>query len=346
MNTLREHVRRPFRQTNLPCSTIRKQEAASLVALERKLTYEDIRFYRSIARSHLREDIAQRKKLEEERAQRQQARGWTSWLWGSADSGVSNEDTGFGGPMTEEQRRQLYDILDYDEKSAIAASLETPQDALKLRVAAELKKGSFALKNHPRGATSDIISMVFESFRADFIQRPDNFEASVSLGALSVFDGTTKNTLHPQIVRVKSPIAEHVGPGKHVESDEPFFYLKLEGNPLDQRADSALTARMRHMEIIYHRGYVEAIAKFLRPPESQLESVEALLVSKCPCPLFYDVTVSQNVASQTLEGLRKETRAGLEYALQSHKTIDLQVDMNAPVIIIPEEYVLSSTFLL
>jgi len=44
------------------------------------------------------------------------------------------------------------------------------------------------------------------------------------------------------------------------------------------------------------------------------------------------------VASETLEGLRKDTRAGLEYALQTHKTIDLQVDINAPVIIIPEEY--------
>jgi len=45
----------------------------------------------------------------------------------------------------------------------------------------------------------------------------------------------------------------------------------------------------------------------------------------------------QGVASQTLEGLRKETRAGLEYALQTHRTIDIQMDMKAPVIIIPEE---------
>lgn len=248
--------------------------------MEYKLTYEDIRFYRSIARSRLRKDIAQRKKLEEERAQQQQARSWTSWLWGSGDSDAPNKDAAFGGPMTEEQRRQLYDILDFDEKSAIAASLETPRDAVKLQVAAELRKGSFTLKNHSRGAAADVISMVFESFCADFIQRPDNFEASVSLGGLSVFDGTTKNTIHPQIVQVNNPIAKQARPGEQGESDEPFFYLKFESNPLDQRADTALTARMRHMEIIYHRGYVEAIAKFLRPPESQLESVEALLVSR------------------------------------------------------------------
>ena len=45
----------------------------------------------------------------------------------------------------------------------------------------------------------------------------------------------------------------------------------------------------------------------------------------------------QDVAGQTLEGLRNETRAGFEYALQTHKTIDVQMDLNAPVIIVPEE---------
>ncbi|KAF9229286.1 vacuolar protein sorting-associated protein 13 [Gyrodon lividus] len=303
-------------------NTLRDQEVGLIESLERKLTYEDIRFYRSIARSRLRKDMAQRKKLEEERTkQQQQSRSWTSWLWGSSDTDAPMQDPAFSGPMTEEQRRQLYDALDYDEKSAIADSFEAPRDALKLRVAAELKRGSFALRTDPRGKTTNVISTVFDSFRADFIQRPDNFEASVSLGGFSVFDGTTKHTLHPQIVQVKSPITKDIKPETHGELVDPFFFLKFESNPVDQRADTALTVRMRHMEVIYHKGYIGAIAKFLKPPESQLESVEALL----------------NVASQTLEGLRKETRAGLEYALQTHKTIDLQVDMNAPVIIIPED---------
>ena len=47
--------------------------------------------------------------------------------------------------------------------------------------------------------------------------------------------------------------------------------------------------------------------------------------------------IGKDVAGQTLEGIRKETRAGLEYALQSHKTIDVHMDLNAPIIIIPEE---------
>jgi hypothetical protein len=49
------------------------------------------------------------------------------------------------------------------------------------------------------------------------------------------------------------------------------------------------------------------------------------------------------VASQTLDEFTRETRAGLEFVLQNQKTIDIQLDMNAPIIIIPEESVRIST---
>jgi vacuolar protein sorting-associated protein 13A/C len=125
---------------------------------------------------------------------------------------------------------------------------------------------------------------------------------------------------------------------EEVESN-PFFFVKFENNPLDERSDTALTVRMRHMEIIYHKGYIEAVYKFFKPPSSQLESVEALLVGLHTIFVWNASNFYQNVASQTLEGLRRETRAGLEYALQTHKTIDIQMDLNAPVIIIPAECV-------
>ena len=44
----------------------------------------------------------------------------------------------------------------------------------------------------------------------------------------------------------------------------------------------------------------------------------------------------QEAAGDTLEGIKAQTRAGLEYALEEHKTIDVKIDMNAPIFIIPE----------
>lgn len=270
-----------------------------LEALERKLSYDDLRFYRSIARSQLRKDMATRRKVEEERKkqQPQKQNSWGSWIWGSGSGSAStapdksnpapsSEELAFTGEMTEEQRKELYAALDYDEKAALAESLDTPKDALKARVNAQLNRGSFALKTDPHGKNSEIVSIVFDIFQATFVQRQDNFETSLSLGGFAVRDGTTQNTAYPLIVHVQEkrsqseivkalPIEEK---GARPGLPDPFFFLKFESNPLDGRADSALIVRMRYMEIVYHKGYIEAVYKFLKPPASQLESVEALLV--------------------------------------------------------------------
>lgn len=258
------------------------QDLQTFEMLERKLSYEDIRFYRSIAHSRLKKDMALRRGLEAEKKKEQsQKQGWTSWLWGSSDTNEPQEDPAFGGTMTDEQRKQLYDVLDYDERTAVVDALQAARDSLKTRVCAKLKKGSFALKTDPHGTASEVTSVIFDVFQANFNQRPHNFEASISLNGFKVFDGTTKNTLYPQIVHVKTElVANDTGTLSSEQEGEsnPFFFVSFENNPLDERSDSALTVRLRHMEIIYHKGYVEAVHKFFKPPASQLESVEALLV--------------------------------------------------------------------
>ena len=255
--------------------------------LERKLPYEDIRFYRSIARSRLKKDMALRRKLEAENKKQQvQKQGWIGWLWGSSDTNSIEGDPAFDGTMTDEQRKQLYDVLDYDEGTAVVDALQVPRDSLKTRVCAKLKKGSFALKTDPHGTTSEVISVIFDVFQANLIQRPNNFEASISLNGFKVFDGTTKNTLYPQIVHVKTELVTDDALSSEQEGESnPFFFVSFENSPLDERSDSALTVRLRHMEIIYHKGYVEAVYKFFKPPASQLESVEALLVG--PILIYY-----------------------------------------------------------
>jgi vacuolar protein sorting-associated protein 13A/C len=184
--------------------------------------------------------------------------------------------------MTEQQRRELYEVLDYDEKAALAESFELPKDALKARIQAELKRGSIALKSDPHGVATEIISVVFDKFQATGIQRRDNFEVSTSLDGLSVYDGTARDTLFPQIVHVKQEDSPPLLSATEPDLKDPFLYMKFENNPLDERADTALAIRMRHMEVVYHRGYVEAVYRFFKPPGDRLESVEALLVSVTP----------------------------------------------------------------
>ncbi|KAG9918935.1 vacuolar protein sorting-associated protein 13, partial [Aureobasidium melanogenum] len=234
--------------------------------------------------------------------------------------------------LTEEQRKELYDAIDFDEKKQIADAVDMPKEAIKLQVDMSLQEGSFTLKRDPHGKATEMLQLVFQGFDTKFLQRTDSMLAEVSLETMKLFDGTTEGNLFPQMLNIKNSIPddkriEEVKDDDAAGGDEedeppldPFFALTFENNPLDGHADTDLTVRLKAMEFVYNPKFVVEVANFFKPPERHMESIGALMES----------------ASATVEGLRQQTRAGLEYALQEHKTIDAKLDLQAPLIIIPD----------
>lgn len=256
--------------------------------LEADLSYEDIRFFRSVARAQVKKDTEMKKKLQEEQAKKQgqqKSSGWLGWVWGGSAASTQDEnDDPDQITITDADKKQINELIDYDA-AVTTATTALPKDILLMRVSATLNRGSLALRTDPHGASRDVIALVFDSLSANVSQLPETLDATISLRDFSVTDGTTPNTLYPKIVRVKenaaieaASVAESAADDE-VESSDPFFTMRFEKNPLDGRADNAVAVKMRHLEIIYSRGYVEAIQKFFKPPGSQLESISALIVS-------------------------------------------------------------------
>ena len=312
-------------------------ETKEIDALEFKLSYEDLRFWRSLARNQLRKENVGVPKP----AQKQT---WTSWAWGSKKQEKKEaEDEG----MTEEQRKELYNAIDWDEKKALADAVDLPRDTVKLQIESSLRTGSFTLKRNPHGKADEILKLVFDNFRAKALQRPDSFLADVALGGLRVYDGTTEGSLFPQIVKVKDSTEQpkdkqseptddaegldDIDEKSHgEEADESLFHLVFENNPLDGSADTAVTLKLRSVEVIYNPKFVVEVTKFFKPPERHMESIGALL----------------ETAGQTVEEIRQQTRAGLEFALEEHKTVNASLDIQAPLIIVPEHITEKSTLCL
>ncbi|MCJ1232023.1 hypothetical protein MMC12_008704, partial [Toensbergia leucococca] len=310
-------------------------EIEELGSLEKKLSYEDLRFWRSLARNQLRKENIGVKKP----AQKQ---SWTAWAWGSGQKKEKEEEhkeehkEEETTEMTDEQRKELYSAIDWDEKKSIADSVDLPREAVKLQLESSLRTGSFTLKRDPHGKANEVLSLMFDSFQAKALQRPDSFLADMSLGGLRVYDGTTEGSLYPQIVKVKD--AASVPEKKAIEAldsdddnatekkakekaaEDALFHLIFEQNPLDNSADSSVMLKLKSIEVIYNPQFVVEIANFFKPPESHMESIGALM----------------ETAGATVEGIRQQTRAGLEFALEEHKTINAQLDIQAPLIIIPE----------
>ncbi|KAK4695061.1 vacuolar protein sorting-associated protein 13A/C, partial [Lecanoromycetidae sp. Uapishka_2] len=295
-------------------------------ALEKKLGYEDLRFWRSLARNQLRKENAGVKKPAAKQS-------WTQWAWGKKPEEEHTEDD---STLSEEQRKELYAAIDWDEKKAIAESVDLPRESVKLQLESSLRSGSFTLKRDPHGKANEILSLMFDNFQAKALQRPDSFLADISLGGMRINDGTTEGSLFPQIVNFKDPTAgsvkasiedvaaEDANPDSHLEkakaTEEALFHMIFEQNPLDESADSALTMKLKSIEVIYNPYFVVGVANFFKPPERHMESIGALL----------------ETAGATVEGIRQQTRAGLEFALEEHKTLNANLDIQAPLIIVPE----------
>ena len=308
-----------------------EDEKKDLDDLEFKLTYEDLRFWRSLARNQLRKENVGVKKAPPKQT-------WTQWAWGSKPPETQDEDA----EMSEEQRKELYAAIDWDEKKALADSVDLPRETVKMQVESSLRTGSFTLKKDPHGQANEVLKLVFDNFRVKALQRPDSFMADLVLGGFRVYDGTTEGTLFPQIVKVKGVedqpkddrgnekeqnLNDDGENAEKSEGDDSLFHLIFEKNPLDESADTALMLKLKSLEFIHNPRFVTEIAKFFKPPDRQMESIGALLES----------------AGATIEEVRQQTRAGLEFALEEHKSINANIDIQAPILIIPESITEEST---
>ncbi|ODQ63120.1 hypothetical protein NADFUDRAFT_80833 [Nadsonia fulvescens var. elongata DSM 6958] len=354
-------------------------EKNEFVDLEMLLSFEDLWFYRTLAKTRTRREFAknpalkkhlrsekQKEKIAQEKKQKKDA-GWMSWVWGAKKEStgdntmLDDDDDTDSVEMTDEQRQELYDAIEWDERAAINESIDVPRDRVMMEFSASLRVGGFCLRRNPKDLDRrcDIANVSFKGFRSTVFTRPDSFLACIGLKELSVYDGTD-GTLYKNIVSVKDNVNSHYNEAdKDHDSDHSddylddavsidgvddpytmlddtsdsssdfgatsktddndFFWLSFESNPLNNSADSMLYAKMKSMNIIYNPKFLQEIIKFFQPPTTDLETFGAIM----------------NAAGDAMEGLTTQTRIGLEYALNEHKTINLKLDLQAPLIVVP-----------
>lgn len=224
-------------------------------------------------------------KAAQEHAEQSKRTTWGAYFWGAAATSESSDDE-----MSEEQKQQqleLFKAIDYDEGTA---SEDLSDESLKLRITAGLKKWSFALRTKSEAeatADAEILSVVLDKAEATMFSSAATLETTFGLGSFGVYDGTSSGSLHPKIIRVKDEITPTMPPPDNRTTDATtdvidnhVLFIKFRQNPPDGYADSSAIVRMKAVEMVYHRGYVEAVFAFFRPPDDTMQSVSALLVSK------------------------------------------------------------------
>ncbi|AGO11202.1 AaceriACL064Cp [[Ashbya] aceris (nom. inval.)] len=298
-----------FGGPEIPLPDAKDEEA--LLKLHKELSYDDIKFFRALARREYAKDKMKEESESPEPVLKESTPGsWFSSWWGTSNNQNNEPELS----ITEEQKKELYEAIDFDENKEILDAIDLPRDRVKMRITNLLKKGSLVIKH--RSKKYKLCEVVFEQCSAEFLQRPDSFLAKFDLHEMRVEDGSP-DTLYKHILSVSDHYTDRSS--RAASPSEPFFQLVFENNPLDESADTYLNIKLGSMLVFYHTAYLNELLKFFNPPKKHWDTITAIM----------------SAAEATVEGWTTQTRLGLQALLEEHKTLNLVFDASSTTFIVP-----------
>ena len=222
----------------------------------------------------------------------------SSWIPGSQPASPKVDLT-----IKEEDVSKIYDAVDFSE-STTSLNATIPRNYITLTVKAKLD----SLVLDVFGATGEkVFDVNIAGFSVDFVKWPKNFSVDAAVKDLSVEEGLLKNSLYPTIIKKRSTSDDtgllHISYTDHVDSAE---------------FDSKLTVRSEPLEIVYsHASFDLLISFFSLSKESALNQM--FLKS----------------AEDSITNLTNQTKSALERLVQTHKAINFDINLKAPLLILP-----------
>lgn len=291
-------------------------ERSKLEQLEIDCDYEDLKFYRSLAKIQYSKEFKSLPKKQEP-----QQKGWFSSWWGGNNNtspNNSNESNQLQDSnsltLTKEQMNEFYEAIEFDDSKVLSDSLDIPRERVIIAVDCKLNTGSFIIRNTKD--SNSLAEFISQGCHMEFLQRKDSFFVGFKLSKFSVEDGA-KDILYKHIVSVKQVTTS--SESDTIFSDDPFFQVSFENNPLNESADSELIVKLSSMTIFHNTKFLESIYQFFKPPQGHSDTIGNLM----------------NAAESTIQDFTKQTKIGLQYAFEEHKTMNCQMDLQAPLIILP-----------
>nr|P87319.2 RecName: Full=Intermembrane lipid transfer protein vps1301; AltName: Full=Vacuolar protein sorting-associated protein 13a [Schizosaccharomyces pombe 972h-] len=223
--------------------------------------------------------------------------------------------------LTDQEQKEFFSAIEWSGQ-LYPDTVNLDPDMCMANVEVSIAKGSFVIQSHINGRVIPLIKQRFESFATECFIRPQSLKLKVSLKDLDMFDGITNPELEPaRVIFAKPSVEESESLQKIPEAYRThLFFLLLDTKPV-YKASSTLIVHLRTLVIIYNRVCIESLLAFFVPPRTKIEHVSEWGYS----------------AAAKVMTLARQTRASLDYALEMHKTSDMTIDLQAPLIVVREE---------
>ncbi|OMJ29920.1 Vacuolar protein sorting-associated protein 13 [Smittium culicis] len=291
------------------------EEKEDLAKLEHDLTFEELKLFRSIALPEIKKyklkEIKANKKMAIE-AESKKNNG--SWLggWVNWAAGVDPNSSSFNNAIiTDTDISDLYEALDLELDEDMDVGLI--KDGTKISATMTLGKCFLELKKYSSSELDTLMSIIGSNVKADLFQLLNNTNLNLSIQDFFVNDGTVENSAFPKMVKIRESSKTET------DSSLPFLNISFEQNPLDNHADTVVLIKAQPLDIVFNPFAILEVQRFFKPPSSSVNSIKYLV----------------EAASRSFSGLQNQTRSGLQYAFETHKRLDLQVDFQAPLVIVP-----------
>ncbi|CAD6244856.1 GSCOCG00013505001-RA-CDS [Cotesia congregata] len=259
--------------------------------------------------------IRQQIELEVERlAEKQKSikaeRGWFGFLWGSSQQKEEEELNSaaaimkkFQDAMTPAEKEKLYRAIDYQENSAPA---HYPEHYEMVDMMFYLHGLQIIVSDTDKEEPS-VLDVALNGVRSAFKLRPaaNSVFVTVSLKEMRML-GVKQADEVPKLV-----LSEH-------EHSDVLFSVSYEKNPLDKSCGDRVIVNSKAVHFVYDaQTIIELVKLFKVSNQSALNQI-------------------QQAAAERLEGLKEMSALGLEYAIQKHSQLDIQVDLEASQLIVPQ----------
>jgi vacuolar protein sorting-associated protein 13A/C len=286
--------------SSLHLGVIDEEDVEDLKLLELKLSYDDIRLYRHLSMQKIK---AKRKSVSSQKTPTSASSGgWFGWLaGGQKDENKENDDWNA-------QLQKIYANLELESEQL--AQGVYPLNAVRLKVSSKLASGSFTLRQYVDGQARDIAFSRFENLRLDQISYPKSYSMTLKMEHFVVSEPIRS-----------SPFSTLIEAKHSDEENSDFFTLFFEHIPLDGRADDALAIKMLPLRVAVNPNLLSRIFAFFKPKRDEVESISRL----------------QAVAVGAISGVTAQSKAGMIFAIEEHKTLDLSIEADAPIFILPSE---------
>ncbi|CAG7823694.1 unnamed protein product [Allacma fusca] len=156
-----------------------------------------------------------------------------------------------------------------------------------------------------------IIDLVVRGLLASISTRPvkSGMRVSVDLEDMFTKGISKKGRDSPYILKMN----------KQAGINDKLLTVRFQNHPLDKNVDQEIVVKAQPLEIIYHAKTVHELVKcFALPREMQLSRLQAAAVT-------------------TLEEWRLQSASGLQYMLDRRGEVEIDVEMTAPFLIIPQD---------